>query len=124
MIAITLPVGPSVNHCYVTTRQGRRVLSAEARRYVETAVLLVRAEAARSGLAISGKARLCLTARIWFERDNRDADNALKLPVDALAEALGINDRWIKEWHIYSAVDKRNPRIEVELKMEATNAAA
>lgn len=115
MLTLALPVGPSVNHCYVTTRNGRRVLSAEARRYVDTAALLVRAEASRAGFVIGGKTRLTLTARIWFERDNRDADNALKLPIDALAEALGINDRWIKEWHIYSAVDKRNPRIEVEL---------
>lgn len=115
LVADNLPVPPSLNNAYFNGRNGRRVLSAEGRQYKASVGLLVRYLAREQGFTVPKGARLALTARFYFARDNRDGDNAVKLLQDAAAEALGLNDRCIKEWHIYGAVDKAAPRCAFEL---------
>jgi crossover junction endodeoxyribonuclease RusA len=114
LTADNLPVPPSLNHAYATVR-GRRVLSAEGRQYKASAGLLIRYLAAQQGFTVPEGARLALTARFYFANKLRDGDNAVKLLQDAVAEALGFNDRCIKEWHIYGDVDKALPRCSFEL---------
>lgn len=118
MLALTLPLAPSVNHCYLTTKMGRRILTDEGRSYMEVAALTARNAAQLTGWQYQPKAPLALILRFFFERDNRDLDNAIKLTLDALAFGLGFNDRAVKELHAYAAVDKHQPRCEVVVQFQ------
>lgn len=114
MLTFTLPIPPTMNNCYPTARSGgRRILSAEGRAYIKDAALIARNAAQLHGWRYEPGARLVLELRLFFRQNNRDGDNAVKLPQDSIAAGLGFNDKQIKEWHIYSAVDKHRPRCEV-----------
>lgn len=115
MLTLTLPLAPSVNHCYLTTRAGRRILTVAGSAFMEQATLITRNAAQHAGWQYQPKAPIALTLRFWFERNNRDLDNSIKLVQDALAHGLGFNDRAVKELHAYAAVDKRHPRCEVTI---------
>lgn len=123
ILHITLPLLPTLNHAYKNaygkTSGGkaftRRVLTDDAQTAMATAGIIARNAARLAGWAAPDGARFALTLRFYFARDTRDGDNAIKLTQDALAQALGFNDKAIKEWHVYSAVDKASPRCEVEL---------
>lgn len=113
MLTFVLPIPPTLNHCYLTTRSGRRILTDEGRAYVEGAALVARNAAQREGWCYESGARLVLELRLFFPRNNRDLDNAFKLLLDSLAAGLDFDDRQIKALHAYSAVDKATPRCEV-----------
>jgi hypothetical protein len=68
--------------------------------------------------ALAGLQRhyLALTIHFYFASAlRRDLDSGLKIAQDALCEALGINDNLVAEIHLYKRVDRRQPRIELEL---------
>ncbi len=120
-LEVTLPLPPGVNNQYATVN-GRRVLSAEARRFkaavkrqidemqfggqIHPAVL----EALRHGY-------LSLFIDFYFATPlKRDLDGGLKVAQDALCEALGINDNRVVDIHLVKRLDPRNPRIRVQLE--------
>ena len=107
MHGLALP--PSLNNAYMTVR-GRRVLTREARDYKASVAAQVALQAAVCAFVVPPRTPLVFTVRFWFQRNNRDGDNAVKLLQDAISEALGFNDRWIKEWHIYTDKDAACPR--------------
>jgi len=120
-LRITLPLPPGVNNQYATVN-GRRVLSAEARRF--KSVVQSRIEA----LAFSGEiperttralssSYLSLFIDFYFATPmKRDLDGGLKITQDALCEALNINDNRVVDIHLVKRIDPRNPRIEVQLE--------
>jgi crossover junction endodeoxyribonuclease RusA len=119
-LTLKLPVPPSINHQYATV-QGRRVLSAPARRY-KTAVanhvlhVLAHAPHRQSLLRTLRTHHLALTIRFFFASLlRRDVDSGLKIVQDAICEALGMNDNRIVELHLYKAQDTRDPHVEVTL---------
>ena len=118
-ISFTLPVAPTLNHAYLTTRQGRRILTEAGRAYVEGATLQAANAAQLQGWRYTPKAALAVTLRVFFPRNNRDLDNAQKLLLDAVAAGLRFNDKAIVELHSYKAIDRHNPRCEVVVQ-EAT----
>jgi Holliday junction resolvase RusA-like endonuclease len=114
-LTLTLPLAPTLNHAYLTTRQGRRILTDTGRAYVATAALLAANAAQHQGWCYAAKAPLAVTLRLYFARNNADLDNRIKLTLDGIADGLGFNDIQIVELHGYKAIDKHNPRCEVEL---------
>jgi len=120
VVALTLPVPPSVNHQYATVN-GRRLLSSAGRAYKAQVGQLVWLKLAQSVhrtglLAWLQSDWLALSIRFYFTSAlRRDVDGGLKIAQDSLCEGLGINDNRIIETHLYKHIDKANPRIEVHL---------
>jgi crossover junction endodeoxyribonuclease RusA len=53
----------------------------------------------------------------FFETPHRrDLDGGLKITLDALARALGFDDRAVVDLHLTKRIDPLDPRVEVELE--------
>lgn len=112
MTTIKLPFPPSVNH-YWRQVKGRTILSAAGRKYQEAV------KAACFGLGIRfGDTQLdvSITAHLPDNRQ-RDLDNLLKAPLDAMAKAgLYENDCQIKSISIRAATPCRDGLLEITLQ--------
>ena len=120
-LSIQLPLPPSVNSQYATVN-GRRVLSAEARRFkahVRSKIDEMRFSGALSdcALRVVRSGYLSLFIDFYFATPmKRDLDGGLKITQDALCEALNINDNRVVDIHLVKRIDPRNPRIVVQLE--------
>jgi crossover junction endodeoxyribonuclease RusA len=120
-LRISLPLPPGVNNQYATVN-GRRVLSAEARRFkadVQGKIAAMRFSGALPEQALSAlcSGYLSLFVDFYFPTPmKRDLDGGLKITQDALCEALGINDNRVVDIHLVKRLDPRNPRIDVQLE--------
>jgi Holliday junction resolvase RusA-like endonuclease len=83
---------PTVNHMYIARRGGGRTLSAEACAWYDHAIPAIKAGAV--GYAVPDGA-LRLTIVLYSLPRSRDLDNALKASQDAIAKALGFDDKRI-----------------------------
>lgn len=101
---------PSVNHMYVALRRGGKALSEEAQTFRQLVALALRGQPTPpAGLLI---------LNVWLTFPNKrsgDGDNRIKAAQDAIALALGFNDRQITEWHVYVDFGKQ-PRCEALLE--------
>jgi len=99
---------PTANHCYVTTRQGRRVLKKEAREYMDYVAALVKADA--KPLPAEG---LVVVEAFYFPPDNRrrDTDNVRKVLADGLAAGLGVDDSRFLWRDVDRVVDRIQPGV-------------
>lgn len=71
----------------------------------------------KATLALFQGQYLSLTLTFYFATAlRRDLDGGLKLGQDALCEALAVNDNLVVEIHLSKRVDRRQPRMEVQLK--------
>lgn len=116
--SFTVPgLPPSVNHAYrpIRTKNGTMSLakSSEALAYQVGAAYIVKV-ARPSGWVAARRVRI--TYRMWFNREGRDASNAIKLLEDAIAEALGVNDKTFIPCVELVEVDKFNPRVELTIE--------
>ncbi len=60
---------------------------------------------------------LSISITLFFgDKRCRDWDNFHKLSMDALTKVVWVDDSQIKEAHVRIDYDKKNPRIEVEIK--------
>jgi crossover junction endodeoxyribonuclease RusA len=116
-LKLTLPLPPSVNHCYFTCpRTGRRLLSKKANDYIKNTQLIAKLAAYDQGWTPTNKQKV-IVELWWYFPDHmtRDTHNGLKLLLDALEKAVYDNDRYalprIQDWDI----DKTDPRVEVEI---------
>ncbi len=130
-----LPLPPSINHQY-TERDGRWVLSHEARHYKTHLQKAFRQLKASGKLAWQVDADaptlsslfpdegtpklsptqlfLCLRLEFFFKTpQRRDLDNGLKIVQDLVCEALGVDDRHVVQVELVKRVDPQNPRLEV-----------
>lgn len=116
-IRFELALPPGVNNQYSTVN-GRRVLSAEARRWKKQARRDLTgifkpgfAEHARTGY-------LALFIDFYFPTPlRRDLDGGLKITQDAICEALAVDDRRVVDIHLVKRIDPLRPRIVVELEV-------
>ncbi len=130
-----LPLPPSINHQY-TERDGRWVLSREARHYkthlqkafkrlkasgkLQTksldALLSLFADIETPHPAPRTQHEIFLQLRLEFffkTAQRRDLDNGLKIVQDLICEALGVDDRNVVAVELVKRVDPQNPRLEV-----------
>jgi crossover junction endodeoxyribonuclease RusA len=120
-LRLSLPLPPGVNNQYVTVGR-RRVLSKEAQAFKrDVAKVMERARAAGSVTpAIETALRnglLGVYLDFYFETPmRRDLDGGLKIALDALAEALGFDDRAIVDLHLTKRLDPLHPRLELEIE--------
>src|SRR6266487_7113180 len=118
MISFTLPLGISVNHMYHVTMRGVR-LTDEARKFKADAGLIARSAAnEQGGWPYPATTPLFLHLRLYVPGVRRmDISNVVKVTEDAIADALGFDDRHI--WRLLVeriGIDKQNPRCEVVLE--------
>lgn len=120
-LRLTLPLPPSINSQYVTVGR-KRVLSKEAKTYKAD----VRKQIGR--LRTSGqipitlendlrKSLLGVYITFHFETPfRRDLDGGLKIALDSVAEALGVDDRMVVDLHLVKQMDTLNPRMDMEIE--------
>jgi crossover junction endodeoxyribonuclease RusA len=118
---LTLPLPPSVNSQYLSVGR-RRVLSPTAKAFNRDVTKLVAAQRSSGRLAphverqIAGSL-LGLYLVYFFETPHRrDLDGGLKIALDALAAALGFDDRAVVDLHLTKRIDPLHPRVDVEIE--------
>lgn len=117
----SLPVPPSVNNQYLTVGR-RRVLSAPAKAFKRDVKKTI--ERARLDGTISVATEESLKSSLlgvyltfYFETPlKRDLDGGLKIALDALCEALGVDDRTVVDLHLTKQIDPLRPHLDVELE--------
>ncbi len=118
---IVLPLPPGVNNQYATVN-GRRVLSAEARRFksqvgARISEMRFSGELPNALLDTLRSSYLSLFIDFYFASPmKRDLDGGLKITQDALCEALAINDNRVVDIHLVKRIDPLNPHITVQLE--------
>lgn len=120
-LKLVLPLPPSVNHQYVTVGD-RRVLSKEAQAFKRNVKKLI--ERARMDFVISAETEAALEKALlgvylvfYFETPfKRDLDGGLKIALDAVCGALGLDDRAIVDLHLTKQIDPLHPRLECEIE--------
>lgn len=111
MIKLSLP--PSVNQIYRIAKWGRMFMTKEGKAWKEQSAWIIKQ-------ALKPMKKISVTVRIYF-RDlrRRDLDNMEKLIADSITMSGIIkDDNWqiLNEWHVSGALDKDDPRIELEIK--------
>jgi crossover junction endodeoxyribonuclease RusA len=117
MARLTIPLPPSINsyHRSVTLRSGvsKVLVSKHGRKWKKAALLA--AQLQWRGKPLEGDVRVSIIA--YFRDRRRDTDNILKPALDLLqAAGVMVNDRQVCEIHLYRAIDKGNPRLEVDVE--------
>ncbi len=120
-LALTLPLPPGVNNQYVTVGR-RRVLSKPAQVFKRDATKAIE-RARRDGVvtpaaeAALRDALLGVYLTFYFETPmRRDLDGGLKIALDALCGALGLDDRAVVDLHLTKRIDPLHPRVEIEME--------
>jgi crossover junction endodeoxyribonuclease RusA len=120
-VRLTLPLPPGVNNQYVTVRK-RRVLSKTAQSFNRDVAKAVERARRDGTLALADEealtsALLGIYLDFYFETPmRRDLDGGLKIALDALCRALGIDDRAVVDLHLTKRIDPLRPRLELEIE--------
>lgn len=127
-IKLILPLPPTDNKIYFNLPRGGRELTSEARGYKNKVREVVAAVAATCSLSFRKNIEHELVIRVYLshvensgfgkektlERYKKvDSSNRTKLVTDAVAAAIGIDDKHIFKTIILKRSDPDNPRIEV-----------
>lgn len=116
MIRLTLPIPPSVNSYWRSTVNRRSglakvLISQEGRRFKTRCQMLAQMQCSEPI-----NVKVAVTATVYFGDRRRDLDNVMKPLFDALEGVVYRNDRQIHEIHFRKALDRQNPRIEMEIE--------
>jgi crossover junction endodeoxyribonuclease RusA len=120
-LTLTLPLPPGVNNQYVTVGN-RRVLSKAAQAFKRDVGKLVARLRETGDLPPETEdafreAFLGVYLTFHFETPNRrDLDGGLKIALDALCRALGLDDRAVVDLHLTKRIDPLHPHLDVELE--------
>ncbi len=119
-LRLTMPLPPSVNNQYVTIDRRRR-LSPEAKKFRRSAANALRGQlgadpAIQEFMDSLGQIPFACDMVFFFETPfKRDLDGGLKIALDALSEALGVDDRYAVSITLEKRIDPLSPRLEVEI---------
>lgn len=118
-LKLTLPIVPSVNHCYRNVSVHRRILTKIGQEWREAALWKAKTEIRRQHWQLPPKGQKLIMEvwTYWPDNRRRDTHNAHKLLADALEGVVYIDDRYVLVRDMDYAVDKGNPRIEIIIRM-------
>lgn len=116
VIALTLPLPPSVNSYWrsvpaTRSRRAKVLISEEGRRFKARCHLAALAQCRKP---IDGP--VTVRAVVYFKDRRRDLDNVCKPLFDALQGVCYRNDSQVCRIELVKAIDRANPRIELELE--------
>ena len=115
-VQFELPMPPGINSQYSTVN-GRRVLSAVARRWKKQALAELAGTFTPAFRDLARSGYLALFIDFYFETPlRRDLDGGLKITQDAICEALGVDDRRVVDIHLVKRIDPLRPHISVEIE--------
>lgn len=116
-VTLSLSLPPSVNHCYLTSSSGMRLLTREARDWMtETQTLAVK-EKKRQGWQKAVKTWLVCELIFYMpDKRKRDTHNYFKVLFDALEGVLYDNDYYVMPRVMGVEIDRENPRIDLSLR--------
>jgi crossover junction endodeoxyribonuclease RusA len=120
-LSLELPLPPGVNNQYVTVGR-RRVLSKPARAFKQDVAKLIErmriaGSLTRQAEAAFADSLLGVYMTFYFETPRRrDLDGGLKIALDAMASAIGFDDRDVVDLHLAKQIDPLRPRLEVQLE--------
>ena len=115
-LSFTLPLAPSVNHMYFTTRTGQRILKKEAKEWIATAQEIARKACGEQGWVKTEKTKIIMEiTTYWKDKRRHDVHNGIKITADALEGILYDDDKWVLPRYIDFDVDKENPRLEIKI---------
>lgn len=119
-LRLTLPLPPSVNNQYVTVGR-RRVLSREAKRFRRSVESIVRDGFSTGRIrqdwvdSARGEPMACDITFYFTTPYRRDLDGGLKIALDALLDALQLDDRYVVSITLTKQIDPLEPRADIEL---------
>lgn len=114
MIRLTLPYPPVMNTYYrmvVVKGTPRMLISAAGRAYKTECGWMAKSQGARP---VRGE--IAVTATYYRPRRRGDIDGVQKALFDALNGVAWIDDEQIVDFHAKRREDKRNPRVEIEIR--------
>lgn len=110
MIRLTLSVPPSVNHYWKNRRGGGRYVGEAGQAYHKAV-----GEVCRTHGLSPFTGRVVMTVTVYRKENRGDLDNYCKALLDALAGHAYVNDKQVYELHLYKALDRKNPRVELTI---------
>jgi crossover junction endodeoxyribonuclease RusA len=119
-LRLTLPLPPGVNNQYITVGH-KRVLSKEAAAWKKQAVAAVENAVSHDATLLDEIQDMQGTplgvdfAFHFSSPRRRDLDGGLKIALDSICGALGLDDRDVVDIHLAKFIDPRNPRLEAEI---------
>lgn len=122
VIALTLPMPPSINEQYVVVGKRKRVLTKVAQTWKKDAtkaISMLRDKSTISPVEERELANSLLGVYMTFyfrTPMKRDLDGGLKIALDTIATNLGFDDRNVVDLHLTKQIDPLNPRLEVEIE--------
>jgi Holliday junction resolvase RusA-like endonuclease len=112
-LGFSVPWPPTQNHCYVTTKFGRRVLTHTAKKYQIGVACLVNGKRNENPL-LDLPGWVVVEATYYKpDRRKRDTDNIRKVLADAVADGLGVDDSQFLWRDQDIQVDRESPRVEL-----------
>ena len=109
---IELPYPPTLNKLYPNNRSGRRILSAEGRKYKQAVFYIVKQKKIKK---LSGSIKVLIHAHPPDNR-RRDMDNIVKIIFDSLGNAdVFDDDSQIDDFRVIRKEKKKNGMVIVEL---------
>lgn len=115
---IELELPPSINHCYFTTNKGQRLLTKEAKNWIDYAGYIALQGMNKQGWNYTTCEKIIMNLWVfWPDNRRRDMHNLHKLIADAFEKILYDDDRYLLMRDMDFIIDKDNPRIIIELEV-------
>ncbi len=117
---LTLPLPPGVNNQYVTVGH-KRVLSKEATAFKKQVMAAVENAVSHDGALLDELEEMRETPLVvdfsfhFPSPRKRDLDGGLKIALDSICGALGLDDRDVVDIHLAKFLDPLAPRLEAEI---------
>ena len=112
-IKLTIPVAPSINHCYFYIN-GKKVKGAKAKQFEQEVALIMR------DINFKFDDKRKIVCKMWYffpDNRRRDTHNTLKLLLDSIERGgLYSDDRYVLPQIMDWQVDKENPIVEMEFE--------
>lgn len=114
-IVFELPVPPSINHMYIHKKNGAKILTKDAEKYVRNASALINQAIEEQSWEIQEKGVWVYVDLVFYFQDRliRDSHNCIKLLFDILQNRISKNDYYIMPRIQSVEYDKANPRVEL-----------
>jgi len=119
-VRLILPMPPSINSQYVTVGH-KRVLSKEASAFKKQVAAAVENAVSHDAalldeLEVMRETPLAVDFLFYFPSPRkRDLDGGLKIALDSICGALGLDDRDVVDIHLAKFLDPLDPRLEADL---------
>lgn len=114
---LVLPLAPSVNHCYITTRWGKRILSKDAKEWFRVVKDIIVKELQNQQWGYTQQTKLIAEIMTYYPNlITRDTHNQYKTLCDAFEDYIIDNDCYLLIRQADWEIDKENPRLEIIIR--------